>query len=825
MQRKHVLDTVKIAAKGRWQSILSALAGISETSLDGNGHPCPHCGGTDRFNADRKTFQDNGRVHCNQKCGIGGDGFHVLQQLNGWDFKTTVENVGEFLHCDARGTPLEQPKPKSAAKSANGTSYAGAIQRTLKNIRSQIPGGVTIADEPDNVWQYNHADGSPAGVVLRWDRSDGEKEIRPLTVSESSWISRAMPEPRPLYLLPAIIEAETVYVCEGEKAADAVCSFGLVATASAGGSNAPGKTDWSPLDGKCVVIVPDNDQPGRQYAKKVAIFIQQQAKTAEVLIADLSDTWPEIPDKGDAADWSENFDGQPPEWFRDQLERIAKPLDVPEGDAGSRTASDSDDWPELIPFDTPDLMSIDLDGLPDSIREMVKQTSEATETPPEMALMVALGAIATATMRKWDVLIEEDFRQPLNLYLCCVMPPGNRKSAVFRRMFEPVHQCETRIRQDAESEFLRSSSDFEIWERQCKDLKTQIGKAEGEKSIDMRRELDQLLRDAPEVIQKPQLVSDDVTPESVCTLLSQNQERLGIASAEPEVFDLILGRYSKGPNLGMWLKGHDGDRHTENRRGRPEPIFLNSPLLTLTIMAQPEAIKTAGSHSVMRGRGMLDRFLFLYPPSPVGSRDCVSGSVDPLIERCYAERLSVLLKTEVRLDEFGDPEPMVLTLNRDAHALWKAEQIRVERRMADSEPLSTIPGWGSKYAAQVARIAANLHLMEGGHDQSVISDQSMEQAILIGHVIESHTRAVFKAMVANPGMETALKVVRKITAENLSELSRRDVMRFDRTIDVEEAKIAIELMVDHGYLIAQHTEQRRGRPSDRYDVNPAVFRT
>jgi hypothetical protein len=826
MQRQYDSTTIKNAARGNWLSILSSLAGIPKTSLDGQGHPCPRCAGTDRFNSDRNTFQDNGRVHCNQKCGIGGDGFHVLQTLNGWDFPTTIQRVGKFLHCDAVSTP-EQPKQKRATNQTNGTAYPGAIRRTLKRIRNRLPDGVTIADEPDNVWQYDHADGSPAGVVLRWDRSDGEKEIRPLTVSESGWISKAMPEPRPLYRLSAIIEAEkaeTVYVCEGEKAADAVCSFGLVATASVGGSKAPGKTDWSPLDGKCVVIVPDNDQPGRQYAKKVAIFIQQQAATAEVLIADLSDTWPEIADKGDATDWSEHFDGQPPEWFRDQLERIAKPLDVPQGNAGSRAPSDSDDWPDLIPFDAPDLMSIDVDGLPDSIREMVQQTSEATETPPEMALMVALGAIATATMRKWDVLIDEDFRQPLNLYQCCVMPPGNRKSAIFRRMFEPAHQYQTQVRQAAESEFLRTSADHEIWERQCTDLKTRIGKADGEKSTDMRRELDQLLCNAPEVIHKPQLVSDDVTPESVCTLLSQNHERLGIASAEPEVFDLILGRYSKGPNLGMWLKGHDGDQHTENRRGRPEPIFLNSPLLTLTIMAQPEAIQTAGSHRVMRGRGMLDRFLFWYPPSPVGSRDCVSGTVDPLIERCYTGRLTALLKTEIRLDGFGHPEPILLTLNRDAHSLWKAEQIRVERRMADSEPLSTIAGWGSKYAAQVARMAANLHLMEDGHNQSVISDQFMEQAIRIGHVIESHTRAVFQAMDANPAMETARKVVRKITAENLSELSRRDVMRFDRTIDVQDAQTAVDLMVDHGYLAAKHTEKRRGRPSDRYDVNPAVFR-
>jgi putative DNA primase/helicase len=37
------------------------------------------------------------------------------------------------------------------------------------------------------------------------------------------------------------------------------------------GAHAPiEKTDWSPLAGKTIVIWPDNDQPGFEYAKKAA---------------------------------------------------------------------------------------------------------------------------------------------------------------------------------------------------------------------------------------------------------------------------------------------------------------------------------------------------------------------------------------------------------------------------------------------------------------------------------------------------------------------------------------------------------------------------
>ena len=821
----HQSDKVKTAAEGHWLRILPQLTILNSAQLDGGNYPCPSCGGSDRFNACRKSFEQSGQVFCNKDCGLTGDGFAVLMHLNSWDFVATVSAVDEFLMTRGATSANKRTgteRPKRTTNAALGMSYPDAVTAVLRGVRRSLTDHVTIADEP-TTYDYQDATGRIVGVVLRWDRSDGQKEIRQLSITADGVAAKAMPSPRPLFNLPSVMTAEVVYLVEGEKAVAAVESFGLVATTSSGGSNAADNTDWSTLNGKRVIICRDQDSPGEKYRDKVAGLIHQQAPSATVCIAELSECWPEIPAGGDAADWSEKFDGQPNEWFCQQLENITKPFTSVPVSASTLNIALADEWPDLIPFDDPDLLRLDVSKLPVCIRDMVQQVSEHSETPPEMATMVALGATATAAMRKFNIEIEPGFRQPLNLYLCAVMPPGNRKSAVFRRMFEPVEQYEKIIRQAAESEFQRTSADREIWERQCSDLKTKISKAEGDEATDMRRELDHLLSNAPEVLNKPQLVSDDVTPESVCTLLSQNFERLGIASAEPEVFDLIMGRYSKGPNLGLWLKGHDGDRHTENRRNRPEPIVLNSPLLTMTIMAQPEAIQTAGSHRVMRGRGMLDRFLFALPPSPVGLRSCISSNVEPHVERAYQNRLQALLSVKIPVDEYGGPSPRLLTMASDAHKLWKAEQIRIERLMADSEPLSMIAGWGSKFAAQVIRIAANLHLIEYGDSVSMVNAATMEQAIHIGRFIESHTRAVFQAMGHNPAIVTAKKVARKIVSEQLTEVSRRDVMRFDRTIDVTDAQTAIELMVEHGYLVAGHSEKRKGRPSDKYRVNPAIF--
>ena len=62
---------------------------------------------------------------------------------------------------------------------------------------------------------------------------------------------------------------------EGEKAADAGRRLGLVTTTSSGGAAAAHQTDWSPLAGRDVVVLPDNDEAGRKYAATVIAQLLQ----------------------------------------------------------------------------------------------------------------------------------------------------------------------------------------------------------------------------------------------------------------------------------------------------------------------------------------------------------------------------------------------------------------------------------------------------------------------------------------------------------------------------------------------------------------------
>src|SRR5690606_17618143 len=83
------------------------------------------------------------------------------------------------------------------------------------------------------------------------------------------WAHGSYPEPRPLYRLDALTSRpnDQVLIVEGEKCADAAARVmagkPIVAASWMGGGKATGKTDWTPLKGRSVLVWPDNDEEGR----------------------------------------------------------------------------------------------------------------------------------------------------------------------------------------------------------------------------------------------------------------------------------------------------------------------------------------------------------------------------------------------------------------------------------------------------------------------------------------------------------------------------------------------------------------------------------
>lgn len=110
------------------------------------------------------------------------------------------------------------------------------------------------------------------------------KHFLPLTYCQSSknnkaWRWQSPPAPRVLYNLDCIAAypSKPIIFFEGEKCVDAGTLLfpDFVATTTLHGANSPHKTDLSCLNGKKVLIWPDNDESGKKYAENLAHCLHQ----------------------------------------------------------------------------------------------------------------------------------------------------------------------------------------------------------------------------------------------------------------------------------------------------------------------------------------------------------------------------------------------------------------------------------------------------------------------------------------------------------------------------------------------------------------------
>lgn len=94
-KKKWDIELIRQAAAGRTIDILTQVAGIPAELLDGKHHPCPKCGGKDRF---RLIDESTGACLCNQ-CfqKDNGDWFSVCQWMTGKDFLAIVELIAGLL--------------------------------------------------------------------------------------------------------------------------------------------------------------------------------------------------------------------------------------------------------------------------------------------------------------------------------------------------------------------------------------------------------------------------------------------------------------------------------------------------------------------------------------------------------------------------------------------------------------------------------------------------------------------------------------------------------------------------------------------------------
>jgi hypothetical protein len=226
--------------------------------------PCPHCKGEDRFsiNVRKQVFNCRG-------CDAKGDVIALTQFLDGCDFGAAVETLS--------GSPI------------NG-------KRTVLESSIKVDWGKERAR-----YTYQQADGTPYLLVRKFVDADGKKQFPQSHWEGGSWVKGKPNGHKIPYRLPQLAAAPpsaTVFIVEGEKDCDALACLSFVATC-----NSEGAGKWRDelnehFRNRNVIILPDNDEPGRKHAEDVARRLHKIA--ASVRVVELPDL---PPHGGDVSDW------------------------------------------------------------------------------------------------------------------------------------------------------------------------------------------------------------------------------------------------------------------------------------------------------------------------------------------------------------------------------------------------------------------------------------------------------------------------------------------------------------------------------------------
>jgi replicative DNA helicase len=515
-----------------------------------------------------------------------------------------------------------------------------------------------------------------------------------------------------------------------------------------------------------------------------------------------------------------------PEYLAHLAGELAATTSAARGDHG---------WTPPIPFGgTGEVPAFPVEVVPSWLGEYVAAVATATQTPPDLAGMLALAVLATVAAGAVEVQPRPGWQEPLCLFIAVGMDAGARKSSVFTALTRPVADFERDQAAAALPAITETATLRRIADQAAAHTEAAAGKAPADQQEEARAEAIARAAEAASLVVPPvpRWLVDDATPEALAGLLA-TYGRIALLSPEGDVFDQMAGRYNQtaGPNLGVYLKGHAGDPLKVDRRGRP-PEYVQRPCLTIGLTVQPEVLQGLAGRPGFRGRGLLARFLYSLPASLVGRRQPGAPPVPPAVADRYTLELQALAASlTTHAGNAGGEGPALLTLDQEAAELLLAFEGDLEPRLAaGSGDLAQLAGWAAKLAGATCRLAALLHLashLRDGWAHPIGADTFAGAVRLAGYLVD-HARAVFDLMGADPRTDDARWLLDWIARTSQVQFSRRDAHqgargRFPKATDLEPA---LSLLEEHGYLHRVDPEPSRdphgrGRPaSPRFLVNP-----
>jgi hypothetical protein len=495
----------------------------------------------------------------------------------------------------------------------NGHSSPGAAKKAKKATGSgDEKHKVLTTDElPDGTyWEFT----SPAGEVLYIQRHKREYYRK---VGEDRWVTyKGVLDDiaQVLYRLPELIDGvrsdKTVYHLEGPKDVETARKrLGVVATTSGSTSS------WRPefrahYTGADVVVIPDNDAPGRKYADMVARDLRRVARSVKVV------ELPGLEQGGDLTHWLDA--GRTPEEFFALVEEW--PAYGPE---------EEEPWPEPVPLEIklPSVRPLDKLMVPEPLREWVLDTSRRMDNaPPDFAAAAAIVVAGALLGRKVGVRPKrnDDWTVIPNLWGGLVGLPASMKTPTLNQVLRPVKRLAAEARERHEEALKEHELNMMVVSAERAALKKKL-EATAKKVVSAsasRGDLDEIRADL-EGLEEPdpptprRYTTNDTSIEKMAELLIDNPDGLLLYRDELTGWLRSLDKAGHEPARAFYLEGWSGDgSHEVDRIGRGSQ-FVKAVCVSILGGIQPGPLSSYVEGAFDDGEsadGLLQRLqIFVYP--------------------------------------------------------------------------------------------------------------------------------------------------------------------------------------------------------------------
>lgn len=349
-----------------------------------------------------------------------------------------------------------------------------------------------------------------------------------------------------------------------------------------------------------------------------------------------------------------------------------------------------------------------LDVLPRKMREIIDEANTTLGFPKDYLAMSMLTAVAAAVGNTHNAEHMAGWQEYCILFVALVGRPGANKSHPLSFAMQPL------IDFDAEQSAIFSEA-----------MKRYLAALE----LPPKERVANGYDTNPTEPRRIRFTMQDVTPEAVHRILSENPRGLCLYADELAGWFKNFNRYNKGSDEEYWLKLFNANPSFSDRKGVKNSVYISRPFISVVGTIQNGILNELAQGS-RTSNGFIDRLLFVMP----GNQDKQPWSdKEPSfdIEAAWADIIGKLVSMPYETDADGNIVSNILPFAPEAKArLYEWQRINTEE--CNREESDALKGVYNKFDFHAIRFCLILQMARwacGEADKSEIDLVSVENAI------------------------------------------------------------------------------------------------